>query len=318
MIGLSGLITPSLDEMASVAAEMERRGMTVPLLIGGATTSRQHTAVKIAPHFTQAVVHVLDASRSVNVCPICSPSDRRGAFIDQKNREEQEKLRALRTPAPGAPLLPFAAARQQGRHLVVRRAEVPTPTFLGRRLIEKCDRGARFPTSTGRSSSRRGSSTASTRRSSSTRSTAPRRRSSSRTRSPSCSRSPRTGGFTPRPPTASGPRTARARTWCSTPTRRASTRPRASPCCGSSAIRRAARSAPSSTSSGRRACPITWARSPSPPASARTSSSPSSRPSTTTTARSSFRPWPIGSPRPSPSGCMKRCASSGTTARRSR
>src|SRR5205814_6235638 len=67
LIGLSGLITPSLDEMAHVAREMEREGFTVPLLIGGATTSRAHTAVKIAPGFSQPVVHVLDASRAVPV-----------------------------------------------------------------------------------------------------------------------------------------------------------------------------------------------------------------------------------------------------------
>ena len=67
MIGLSGLITPSLDEMVNVAAEMERRGMSIPLLIGGATTSRQHTAVKIAPAYSSSVTHVLDASRAVGV-----------------------------------------------------------------------------------------------------------------------------------------------------------------------------------------------------------------------------------------------------------
>ncbi|MCK7526397.1 MAG: cobalamin-dependent protein [Ignavibacteriales bacterium] len=67
VIGLSGLITPSLDEMVHVAKEMERRGMNLPLLIGGATTSRVHTAVKIAPNYSGAVIHVLDASRSVPV-----------------------------------------------------------------------------------------------------------------------------------------------------------------------------------------------------------------------------------------------------------
>src|SRR5205085_5435781 len=67
MVGLSGLITPSLDEMVFVAGEMERRGFTLPLLIGGATTSKQHTAVKIAPAYSKATVHVLDASRAVDV-----------------------------------------------------------------------------------------------------------------------------------------------------------------------------------------------------------------------------------------------------------
>ena len=78
MIGLSGLITPSLDEMVFVAREMERRQMTIPLLIGGATTSRQHTAVKIAPEYgSQPVVHVIDASRAVDVVSrLLSATDR--------------------------------------------------------------------------------------------------------------------------------------------------------------------------------------------------------------------------------------------------
>ena len=78
VIGLSGLITPSLDEMVDVACEMERRGMKLPLLIGGATTSRVHTAVKVAPHYSGPVVHVLDASRSVPVA---------GKLIGQSTRE---------------------------------------------------------------------------------------------------------------------------------------------------------------------------------------------------------------------------------------
>jgi len=75
MIGLSGLITPSLDEMVHVAREMERQGFKLPLLIGGATTSRTHTAVKIAPHYSEPVVHILDASRAVPVTT--SPAERR-------------------------------------------------------------------------------------------------------------------------------------------------------------------------------------------------------------------------------------------------
>jgi len=67
LAGLSGLITPSLDEMVRVAKEMERQGMTIPLLIGGATTSKAHTAVKIAPHYSSPTIHVLDASKSVVV-----------------------------------------------------------------------------------------------------------------------------------------------------------------------------------------------------------------------------------------------------------
>src|SRR5204863_6165423 len=76
-VGLSGLITPSLEEMVNVAREMERRGLRLPLLIGGATTSRQHTAVKIAPAYAQPTVHVLDASRVVNVVSDLLDPDRR-------------------------------------------------------------------------------------------------------------------------------------------------------------------------------------------------------------------------------------------------
>src|SRR4029077_12337484 len=92
LVGLSGLITPSLDEMVVVAKEMERRGMRQPLLIGGATTSRQHTAVKIAPESAQVTVHVLDASRVVDVVSSLLSDERRSAFA-QHNRELQEKLR---------------------------------------------------------------------------------------------------------------------------------------------------------------------------------------------------------------------------------
>ena len=95
MIGLSGLITPSLDEMASVAKEMERRGMNLPLLIGGATTSRQHTAVKISPHYKQPVVHVLDASRSVNVV-----SDLLSALAKNRDRLLDTHFRYDIGPAP--------------------------------------------------------------------------------------------------------------------------------------------------------------------------------------------------------------------------
>ncbi|MBK1829999.1 methionine synthase [Verrucomicrobiaceae bacterium R5-34] len=93
VIGLSGLITPSLDEMVAVAKEMERRGMTLPLLIGGATTSPAHTAVKIAEHYSGPIVHVLDASRSVPVTTTLLSEERREAFIAENNAKH-EKLRA--------------------------------------------------------------------------------------------------------------------------------------------------------------------------------------------------------------------------------
>ena len=92
IVGLSGLITPSLDEMAFVASEMERRGMTMPLLIGGATTSRQHTAVKIAPNYSRATVHVPDASRVTDVVSSLLSAGQNEGFTDA-NRADQAKLR---------------------------------------------------------------------------------------------------------------------------------------------------------------------------------------------------------------------------------
>ena len=92
IVGLSGLITPSLEEMVHVAREMDRQGFTLPLLIGGATTSRTHTAVKIAPAYKGPVVHVLDASRSVGVVGQLKSDARRGA-LDVENRTDQERLR---------------------------------------------------------------------------------------------------------------------------------------------------------------------------------------------------------------------------------
>jgi len=92
LIGLSGLITPSLEEMVHVAKEMEREGFTVPLLIGGATTSRMHTAVKIAPAYHNAVVHVQDASRAVGVMGSLVSADLKNNFAEE-NRREQERAR---------------------------------------------------------------------------------------------------------------------------------------------------------------------------------------------------------------------------------
>ena len=112
MVGLSGLITPSLDEMVSVAREMERRHMKLPLLIGGATTSRQHTAVKIAPEYSAPTVHVLDASRVVDVVASLVSRERRGAF-EQSNRDEQEELRDRYKARSERPLLTYEQALRQ-------------------------------------------------------------------------------------------------------------------------------------------------------------------------------------------------------------
>jgi 5-methyltetrahydrofolate--homocysteine methyltransferase len=133
-IGLSGLITPSLEEMASVAKEMERRGLELPLLIGGATTSRQHTAVKIAPHYSHPVVHVLDASKSVNVVSDLFSSERKAALVDA-NRDEQKKLRAVYEGRKEKPLLAIADARANASDLEFVNPAPAKPSFLGRRTL---------------------------------------------------------------------------------------------------------------------------------------------------------------------------------------
>src|SRR5207253_386485 len=116
VIGLSGLITPSLDEMVNVAAEMERRGLKLPLLIGGATTSRQHTAVRIAPAYGADTVHVLDASRVVGVVSDLLEPARRAA-LDDENRKLQERLRVQHAEKSRKPLLTLDEARGR-RHRV--------------------------------------------------------------------------------------------------------------------------------------------------------------------------------------------------------
>jgi 5-methyltetrahydrofolate--homocysteine methyltransferase len=133
LIGLSGLITPSLDQMVDVAAEMERRGTTVPLLIGGATTSRQHTAVRIAPVYSHETVHVLDASRVVEVVSGLLDPARREAF-DASNREQQERLRAQHAEKLRKPLLPLGEARANRPELDY--ADLPVAPFTGARVVE--------------------------------------------------------------------------------------------------------------------------------------------------------------------------------------
>jgi 5-methyltetrahydrofolate--homocysteine methyltransferase len=130
VVGLSGLITPSLDEMVNVAREMERRGIDLPLLIGGATTSKQHTAVKIAPEYSQPTIHVLDASRVVGVVSSLLDGDRR-ASLDAENRELQERLRVQHAERDRKPLLPLESARAN-RHRVSF-DDLPVPSFTGAR-----------------------------------------------------------------------------------------------------------------------------------------------------------------------------------------
>ncbi len=138
IIGLSGLITPSLDEMVYVAKEMERRDIRTPLLIGGATTSRQHTAVKIAPEYSGATVHVLDASRAVDVVSSLLSDRQRDAFVATV-RAEQADLREK-----------YSAKREQAAPQPRRRAREPSQDRLGQA------RDRRSPgSSAGASSSRR-------------------------------------------------------------------------------------------------------------------------------------------------------------------
>jgi 5-methyltetrahydrofolate--homocysteine methyltransferase len=133
LVGLSGLITPSLEEMVLVAREMERRGLELPLLIGGATTSKQHTAVKIAPAYSQPTLHVLDASRVVGVvADLLDPARRQR--LDHENRELQERLREQHAERVRKPLLPLEAARANRERVDF--DDLPVPTFTGTRTVE--------------------------------------------------------------------------------------------------------------------------------------------------------------------------------------
>jgi 5-methyltetrahydrofolate--homocysteine methyltransferase len=133
MIGLSGLITPSLDEMTHVAREMERQGFKLPLLIGGATTSKAHTAIKIAPHYSQPVVHVLDASRAVPVTTSLLSDDGKEAFV-LAHRAEYEKLRRTHA-SPKQKLVPIEEARKHRSPIDWKPEDVPSPEFTGVRVL---------------------------------------------------------------------------------------------------------------------------------------------------------------------------------------
>lgn len=134
LIGLSGLITPSLDEMAHVAREMERTGFQVPLLIGGATTSKAHTAVKIAPHYSRPVVHVLDASRAVGVAGSLLSEQLRAPFLEQLAKD-YHTLRAQHGERKGKPLLALEEARARRPVFSWSPEELPQPGFTGVRAL---------------------------------------------------------------------------------------------------------------------------------------------------------------------------------------
>ena len=134
LIGLSGLITPSLDEMVHVAKEMERQGFKLPLLIGGATTSRAHTAVKIAPHYSEPVVHVLDASRAVPVTTSLLSEDGKANFVVQ-HRANYEAIRKAHS-APRQKVVPLEAARARRTPIEWRAEDLPVPEFIGVRVLD--------------------------------------------------------------------------------------------------------------------------------------------------------------------------------------
>jgi 5-methyltetrahydrofolate--homocysteine methyltransferase len=135
LIGLSGLITPSLDEMVHVAKEMRRQGFKLPLLIGGATTSAKHTAVKIAPAYEHETVHVLDASRSVGVVEhLLNPKLK--ADFDRKNRAEQARLVDAYEQRQSINLVSFTQAREQAFNTDWTSVSIDTPAFIGRRVLD--------------------------------------------------------------------------------------------------------------------------------------------------------------------------------------
>jgi len=134
LIGLSGLITPSLDEMVHVAREMERQRFKLPLLIGGATTSRAHTAVKIAPQYSEPVVHVLDASRAVPVATSLLSDKSKAQFVAQ-NRAEYEVVRKSHA-APRQQVVSLAEARARRTPIEWRKEDVAVPEFTGIRVLD--------------------------------------------------------------------------------------------------------------------------------------------------------------------------------------
>jgi len=135
IIGLSGLITPSLDEMVHFAKEMEREGFTIPLIIGGATTSRIHAAVKVAPHYSGAAIHVLDASRSVTVCSTLMNKDARDEYI-QQIRQEYDKAREAHLNKRSDKRYKSIIEARENRFQIEPEQISPAPAFTGTRVFE--------------------------------------------------------------------------------------------------------------------------------------------------------------------------------------
>jgi 5-methyltetrahydrofolate--homocysteine methyltransferase len=135
IIGLSGLITPSLDEMVHVAGEMERRGLKIPLLIGGATTSKRHTAVKIAPAYGCETIHVVDASRAVPVVGALIKPETRKA-LDAQNKSEQNEIRVQFENRAGTQLMTYEEAVRHKLHSEWDERHISVPEFTGRRVLD--------------------------------------------------------------------------------------------------------------------------------------------------------------------------------------
>ena len=145
MVGLSGLITPSLDEMVHVASEMQRLGMELPLLIGGATTSPAHTAVKIEPQYTGPVIYVKDASRSVGVAQALVEPDSRAAIVRRTRDENARRREQHAGKSRLAPQLAIGAARDRRERIDWSAYEPPAPTFTGRRVFDDVPLGDLVP-----------------------------------------------------------------------------------------------------------------------------------------------------------------------------
>lgn len=139
IVGVSGLITPSLDEMVGVAREMKRRGMTIPLMIGGATTSRIHTAVKIAPEYGNGVVHVLDASRSVTVAGALLSPEQKTAFLEKTQVDYKKLKENFENKKPVKKYIPFPEAQANPVAIDWTDYEVPKPAFTGTRVFKAYD-----------------------------------------------------------------------------------------------------------------------------------------------------------------------------------
>ncbi len=144
IIGLSGLITPSLDEMTHVASEMTRRGLKIPLLIGGATTSKRHTAVKIAPSYKHETIHVIDATRAVPVVgALIKPQTRQA--LDQQNRREQAEIREQFENRAGTQLLTYEETVRHRLHTEWDEHHIAVPEFTGRRVLKEFPLAALVP-----------------------------------------------------------------------------------------------------------------------------------------------------------------------------